>query len=92
MFTGQEVWRQLHREGYQVACCAVERLMRDSGSAGAVRGREAAPTVVDREVERTPSLVDRDFVIPMPNRCKMAGFAYVGPCRSDADTQYTSFA
>ncbi|MQX38319.1 IS3 family transposase, partial [Roseospira navarrensis] len=32
-----KVWRQLRREGLEVARCTVERLMRDMGLQGAVR-------------------------------------------------------
>jgi putative transposase len=35
----RKVWRQLLREGHDVPRCAVERLMRKLGLAGAVRGR-----------------------------------------------------
>jgi transposase InsO family protein len=35
----RKVWRQLRREGHSVARCTVERLMREMGLAGAVRGR-----------------------------------------------------
>jgi putative transposase len=35
----RKVWRQLRREHYHVARCTVERLMRDMGLRGAVRGR-----------------------------------------------------
>src|SRR5690606_22953835 len=35
----RKVWRQLRREGHNVARCTVERLMRAMGLAGAVRGR-----------------------------------------------------
>ena len=35
----RKVWRQLKREGYTVARCTVERLMRGMGLSGAVRGR-----------------------------------------------------
>ena len=35
----RKVWRQLRREGHDVARCTVERVMREMGLAGAVRGR-----------------------------------------------------
>src|SRR3970282_2149484 len=35
----RKVWRELRREGVDVARCTVERLMRAMGLAGAVRGR-----------------------------------------------------
>ena len=39
MLDGWQVAERLHREGIQVARCIVERLMREMGLAGAVRGR-----------------------------------------------------
>ena len=36
----RKVWRQLAREGVDVARCTVERLMRQMGLEGAVRGRK----------------------------------------------------
>jgi len=38
-----KVWRQLVREGYRVARCTVERLMRRLGLAGIVRGKALRP-------------------------------------------------
>ena len=35
----RKVWRQLRREGIRAARCTVERLMRDMGLRGTVRGR-----------------------------------------------------
>ena len=58
----RKVWRQLRREGVRVARCTVERLMRDMGLRGVVRGRawkittQSAPTAA-----RPTDLVDRQF-------------------------------
>ena len=41
----RKVWRQLNREGVPVARCRVERLMRQLGLAGAVRGKVKRTTV-----------------------------------------------
>jgi len=35
----RKVWRQLKREGFDVARCAVSRLMRDMGLQGVIRGK-----------------------------------------------------
>ena len=35
----RKVWRQLQREGFDVARCMVARLMRAMGLAGVIRGR-----------------------------------------------------
>ena len=41
VYGARKVWRQLRREGRDVARCTVERLMRDLGLAGAIRGKQA---------------------------------------------------
>ena len=41
----RKVWRQLGREGNDVARCTVARLMRQMGLHGVVRGKEARTTV-----------------------------------------------
>ena len=38
VYGARKVWRQLNREGIEVARCTVERLMAEMGLAGAVRG------------------------------------------------------
>ena len=39
----RKVWRQLRREGIEVARCTVARLMRAQGLQGAIRGSWSAP-------------------------------------------------
>ncbi|MDX2982123.1 IS3 family transposase, partial [Streptomyces sp. NRRL_B-2249] len=39
VYGARKVWRELHRQGRPVARCTVERLMRELGITGAVRGR-----------------------------------------------------
>ena len=45
VYGARKVWRQLRREGRDVARCTVERLMRDLGLAGAIRGKPVKTTV-----------------------------------------------
>jgi transposase InsO family protein len=42
----REVWRQLQREGFDVARCTVARLMRAMGLAGVIRGKPERTTWV----------------------------------------------
>ncbi|MFF4732316.1 DDE-type integrase/transposase/recombinase [Streptomyces mirabilis] len=60
-----------------MARCTVERLMRELGITGAVRGRKVITTVTDTAAERTPDLLDRDFVARAPNRCWVADFTHI---------------
>jgi putative transposase len=67
-----KIWAQLNREGIQVARCTVERLMRDMGLRGAVRGRPRRTTIPAVTAERPRDLVDRQFSAEAPNRLWVA--------------------
>jgi len=41
----RKVWRQLKREGFDVARCTVSRLMRDMGLQGVIRGKTIKTTI-----------------------------------------------
>ena len=71
------MWAQLNREGIGVARCTVERLMRDLGLHGVVRGRPRRTTITDDAAERPRDLVDRDFTATAPNRLWVADLTYV---------------
>ena len=73
----RKLWRQLQRQGTLVARCTVERLMRDLGLAGVVRGRHHRTTVSDEVAPRPADLVERDFHAPVPNRLWVADLTYV---------------
>ena len=49
----RKVWRQMQREGFDVARCTVARLMRALGLKGVIRGRQIATTVSDKAVPPT---------------------------------------
>jgi putative transposase len=72
-----KVWRQLQREGVQVARCTVERLMRQLGLKGAVRGKPKRTTVCDPQAERPADLVNRQFAATRPNQLWVADLTYV---------------
>ena len=74
----RKVWRQLRREGHNVARCTVERLMRAMGLAGAVRGRAWTITTQSQPaLDRPADLVDRTFVATRPNQLWVSDFTYV---------------
>jgi transposase InsO family protein len=78
VYGADKVWRQLDREGTQVARCTVERLMRQLGLRGAVRGRAFKRTTVPDEFNpRPPDLVDRAFYAARPNQLWVADLTYV---------------
>ncbi len=74
----RKVWRQVRREGHNVARCTVERLMREMGLAGAVRGRAWKITTQSQPaLDRPGDLVDRTFVATRPNQLWVSDFTYV---------------
>ena len=73
----RKVWRQLLREGIQVARCTVERLMREEGLRGAVRGRTTRTTRKDDGLDRPADRVNRDFTARRPNQLWVADLTYV---------------
>lgn len=73
-----KVWHQLGREKIDVARCTVERLMRDMGLRGAVRGRAFTVTTrADEAAARPPDLVHREFAASRPNELWVADITYV---------------
>jgi putative transposase len=77
VYGARKLWRQLQRQGTRVARCTVERLMRELGLAGVVRGRHHRTTVADEISPRPADLVERDFRAPAPNRLWVADLTYV---------------
>jgi putative transposase len=62
------VWLQWNREGISVARCTVERLMRDLGLVGVVRGKVKKTTVAEPDHHRADGLVGRRFAPLAPDR------------------------
>jgi transposase InsO family protein len=77
VYGARKVWRQLHREGVTVARCTVERLMRQMGLRGVVRGKKAKTTIADEAAVRPADLVERDFTAAHPNQLWVADLTYV---------------
>jgi putative transposase len=90
VYGADKVWAQLNREhrGHHegtpggwvghVARCTVERLMRQLGLKGVVRGKKSVrTTVADEAADRPADLVARVFRAPAPNRLWVADLTYV---------------
>ncbi len=73
----RKVWRQLRREGLEVARCTVARLMRSMGLRGASRGKAVRTTISDRAVPCPADRVKRQFQAQRPNALWVADFTYV---------------
>ena len=77
----RKVWRQLCREGRDVARCTVARLMREMGLQGAVRGRRFKTTKPDSSGGRPMDLVERDFNATRPNELWVSDLTYIATWR-----------
>ena len=73
----RKVWRQLRREGVNVARCTVERLMRLKGLQGVVRGKPIKTTVSDPATPCPLDRVHRQFQADRPNALWVSDFTYV---------------
>jgi putative transposase len=73
----RKVWRQLMREGVDVARCTVERLMRELGLQGIIRGKPARTTIQDKAAPCPLDHVNRVFYAPAPDRLWLSDFTYV---------------
>jgi putative transposase len=80
VYGARKVWRELNREGIEVARCTVERLMRELGIEGVTARRKRPRTTVPAGPgrERPSDLLERDFTAPAPNRRWVADITYVG--------------
>ncbi|BAU31675.1 IS3 family transposase [Microcella alkaliphila] len=78
----------LRRHGMTVSSSRVDRLMRQLGINGLVRGKGARTTVPDPAATRAPDLLDRDFTAAAPNTRWVADFTYV---RTWAGFGYVAF-
>ena len=73
----RKVWRQLRREGFDVARCTVARLMKTMGLQGVIRGKPVRTTVSEKAVPCPLDRVNRQFHAPAPNRLWVSDFTYV---------------
>ncbi|MGW6263495.1 IS3 family transposase, partial [Streptomyces sp. NPDC055085] len=77
VYGARKIWRELNRQGHVVARCIIERLMREMGIAGAVRGGKVITTIPDSAATRAPDRLDRDFVASAPTGSWVADFTHV---------------
>ena len=73
----RKVWRQMKREGFDIARCTIERLMRDMGLQGVIRGKPVRTTISDKAAPCPLDHVNRQFHAPAPNRLWVSDFTYV---------------
>ncbi|MCW2387633.1 transposase InsO family protein [Sphingobium sp. B11D3B] len=73
----RKVWRQMNREGFAVARCTVERLMRELGLQGVTRGKPVRTTISNKAAPCPLDHVNRQFHAPAPNMFWVSDFTYV---------------
>ena len=73
----RKVWRQMRREGFDVARCTVERLMKDMGLEGVIRGKKIKTTLADKAQPCPLDKVNRQFRVPAPDMLWVSDFTYV---------------
>jgi putative transposase len=77
VYGARKVWRQLRREGLEIARCTVARLMRELGLEGVVRGKKSKTTVSDKDAPCPLDRVNRQFRVAGPDSLWVSDFTYV---------------
>jgi transposase InsO family protein len=77
VYGARKIWRQLRREGSEVARCTVERLMQAMGLQGVTRGTPVRTTISDKATPCALDHANRQFQAPRPNRLWVSDFIYV---------------
>ena len=88
VYGADKVWLQLKRDGFEVARCTVERLMREMGLQGAVRGKRIKTTVSNPATPSPQDHVNRQFQPSRPNALWVADFTFVS---TDLGFVYVAF-
>jgi putative transposase len=73
----RKVWKQLARDGIEVARCTVARLMTAMGLEGVVRGQRMKTTIRDKATPCPLDKVNRQFAADRPNKLWLSDFTYV---------------
>ena len=73
----RKVWRRMLKDGWYVARCTVERLMKELGLRGISRSKVKKTTIAGKNAVSAEDLVNRVFWAPAPNKLWVADFTYV---------------
>jgi transposase InsO family protein len=77
VYGARKVWRQMLREGFDVARCTVQRLMKTLGISGVIRGKPHRTTFSDKATPCPLDHVHRNFKADAPNVLWVSDFTYV---------------
>lgn len=73
----RKVWRQMRREGFDVARCTVARLMKELGVEGVIRGKKIRTMIPDKAVPCPLDRVNRHFRAPAPDMLWVNDFRWM---------------
>ncbi|MFF1423096.1 IS3 family transposase [Streptomyces sp. NPDC058280] len=76
-YGARRIHRQLRRENITAARCTIERLMREDGLEGVMRGQRRRTTIPEPSAPRPPDLVNRRFTAHRPNQLWVADLTYI---------------
>ncbi|WP_374201356.1 IS3 family transposase [Blastococcus sp. KM273128] len=88
VYGARKVHAELRRQGYPVARCTVERLMRRRGLRGITRAKGPRTTVPGVGPDARPDLVERAFTASGPDQLWVADITY---CRTFSGWVYAAF-
>lgn len=88
VYGARKVWRQLLREGIDVARSTIERLMKKLEIQGARRGRKCWTTVADDSLYRPTDKVNRQFTAIRPNELWVADITFVATWTGFVDVAF----
>jgi putative transposase len=77
VYGARKVWKQMLREGIDVARCTVQRLMKTLGLSGVIRGKPHRTTFSDKAAPCPLDHVHRNFKADAPNTLWVSDFTYV---------------
>lgn len=77
VYGARKVWKQLQRERWVVARCTVERLMRELGIVGVVRGKAVRTTKPDPGRPCPLDRVNRQFKAERPDQLWVSDYTFV---------------
>jgi putative transposase len=77
VYGADKIWKQMNREGIAVARCTVERLMKQQGLRGVIRGKRVRTTISEVSAPRPLDRVNRQFKADRPNQLWVSDFTYV---------------
>ena len=84
VYGARKLWHAMRREGYDLARCTVERLMRDIGIEGVRRGKKIKTTCPNKALPCPLGRVNRQFRATMPNQLWVSDFTYVSTAARQA--------